>query len=134
MSKNTISQSGSHQVIVKTKNGWDKQMADIQKEGRASAKKMKEQGNQFLVRILAPNEVQGGDTVPLGGVTIRLDWRVAKKLEMVETANALITNAYILGYLDPAFPTVLRSIIDGEGLYAYSIGEFFQLYGQFEGK
>ena len=34
----------------------------------------------------------------------------------------------------PAFPTALRSIIEGKGLYEYSIGEFFQLYVNFEGK
>ena len=46
----------------------------------------------------------------------------------------MITKAYMLDSLDPAFPTVLRSIIEGKGLYEYSIGEFFQLYGRFEGK
>ena len=134
MPKNTVSQTGSHNVTVKTNDSWAKEMADVQKEGRESAKKLKEQGNRFLVRILAPNEMQEGDSTPLSGVRIDLDWRVKKKQEMVETANELITNAYILGHLDPAFPTVLRSVINGEGLYAYSIGEFFQLYGQFEGK
>ena len=130
----SISQTGNHKVTLKTKAGWDKKMSDIQKESHASAMRMKQQGDQFLVRILAPNEMQGEDSIPVSGVTIKLDWRVAKKLEMVEASNELITNAYILGYLDPAFPTVLRSIIDGEGLYEYSIGEFFQLYGRFEEK
>ena len=134
MPKNTISQSGSHNVTVKTRVEWARKMAAIQKEGRAFAKKVKQQGDQFLVRILAPNEVQGEDSVPVGGVTIKLDWKVAKRLEMVEASNELITNAYILGYIDPAFPTVLRSVINGERLYEFSIGEFFQLYGQFEGK
>ena len=130
----SISQTGNHKVTLKTKAGWDKKISDIQNEGHASAMRMKQQGDQFLVRILAPNEMQGEDSVPVSGVTIKLDWRVAKKLEMVEASSELITNAYILGYLDPAFPTVLRSIIDGEGLYEYRIGEFFQLYGRFEEK
>ena len=51
---------------------------------------------------------------------------------MVESATDMITNAYIIGALDPAFPTVLASIIEGKGLYEHNIGEFFQLYGKFE--
>ncbi len=53
---------------------------------------------------------------------------------MVKSATDMITNAYILDSLDPAFPTVLRSIIEGKSLYEHSIGEFFQLYGKFQGK
>ena len=52
---------------------------------------------------------------------------------MVESAKDMITNAYILDSLDSTFPAVLKSIIEGTGLYEYSIGEFFQLYGKFEG-
>ena len=44
---------------------------------------------------------------------------------MVESARDLITNAYIVDSLDPVFPTVLKSIIEGKGLYAHSMGSFF---------
>ena len=36
--------------------------------------------------------------------------------------------------LTAALPTVLKAIIEGRGLYEYSIGEFFLLYGKFEQK
>ena len=53
---------------------------------------------------------------------------------MVESAREMITNAYLIDSLDPAFPHVLGSIIEGKGLYEHSIGEFFELYGRFKEK
>ena len=113
---------------------WDEKMATVKKNGIRMAKHMRKQNRTFIAEILAPKEVKAGDTVPLSGVVIKLDWKIVTKLEMVESAKDMITNAYILDSLDPAFPTVLRSIIEGKGLYEHSIGEFFQLYGKFEGK
>ena len=95
---------------------------------------MKDEGHLFKVAILAPREVKGGDTIPLSGVVLPLNWKIAKRLEMVESARDLITNAYILDSLDHGLPTILRTVIEGVGLYEHSIGEFFELYGQFEGK
>ena len=109
-------------------------MAAVKENGLRVAKDIGEQNLPFVVKPLAPKEVRGGDTIPLSGVVIKLDWQIATKLEMVESARDMITKAYMLDSLDPAFPTVLRSIIEGKGLYEYSIGEFFQLYGRFEGK
>ena len=93
-----------------------------------------EQKQPYTLGILAPREIQAGDTIPLSGVIIEHDWKQATKLDMVESARDLMTDAYKIGSLDPAFPTVLWAIIEGNGLYEYSLGEFFQLYGQFEGK
>ena len=53
---------------------------------------------------------------------------------MVESARDSITKAHMLGSLDPGFLTVLAAIIEGKSLYEHSVGEFFQLYGKFEGK
>ena len=50
---------------------------------------------------------------------------------MVESAREMITTAYKIDSLDPAFPHVLASIIEGKGLYEHSVGEFFELYGRF---
>ena len=97
------------------------------------AKQMRRENRQFVTRILAPREILGGDTIPLRAVIIRPDWKVAARLEMVESATDLITKAYITGALDQALPDVLSSIIEGKGLYEHNIGEFFQLYGRFEG-
>ena len=46
----------------------------------------------------------------------------------------MIANAYLIDSLDPAFPVVLKSLIEGRGLYEHGIGEFFLLYGQFQEK
>ena len=86
------------------------------------------------MEILGTTEVQGGDSVPLRGVTIKLDWKMATRLEMVESAREIITKAYVIDSLDPALPHVLGSVIEGKGLYEHSIGEFFELYGRFAGK
>ena len=107
--------------------------ARLKEEGTRIAKQMRRQNRRFVPRILAPREVDGGDTIPLRAVFVKSDWKIAARLEMVESATDMITNAYIIGALDPAFPTVLASIIEGKGLYEHNIGEFFQLYGKFEG-
>ena len=106
--------------------------ARLREEGTRIAKQMRRQNRRFSLMILAPREVDGGDTIPLRSVIVKPDWKIAARLEMVESATDMITNAYIIGALDPAFPTVLASIIEGKGLYEYNIGEFFQLYGKFE--
>ena len=107
--------------------------ARLKKKGTRMAKQMRRENQRFVARILAPKEVYAGDAVPLRAVIIRPDWKVAARLEMVESATDMITKAYITGALDPAFPEVLASIIEGKGLYEHNIGEFFQLYGKFEG-
>ena len=107
--------------------------ARLKEEGTRIAKQMRRQNRRFVPRILAPREVDGGDTIPLRAVFVKSDWKIAARLEMVESATDMITNAYIIDALDPAFPTVLASIIEGKGLYEHNIGEFFQLYGKFEG-
>ena len=134
MDDNKTSASGDVSVTIMPKHSWDEKMAAVKENGLRVAKDISEHNGPFVVKPLAPKEVQGGDTIPLSGVVIKLDWKIATKLEMVESARDLITNAYILHSLDPAFPTVLTAIIEGKGLYEYSIGEFFQLYGRFEGK
>jgi hypothetical protein len=98
------------------------------------AKQLRKEGRKFVVKPLGPREMEEQDMIPLSGVILPLDWKIAKRLEMVEIARDLITTAYIIDSLDPGLPTVLSSIIKGKGLYEHSIGEFFQLYGQFEGK
>ena len=127
-----VSESAKVTVTVIPKHSWDEKMTAIKKGGIRMAKEMREQGHKFGVEILAPREVRGGDSVPLSGIIIGLDWKIATKLEMVESARDLITKAYMLGSLDSALPTVLTSVIKGKGLYEYGIGEFFLLYGKFQ--
>ncbi len=134
MDDKRISNSGEVPDTVPSPRGWDEKMSAVKENGLRMAKHMREQNKPFVVEILAPQEVKGGDTVPLSAVVIHLDWKIATRLKMVESARDLITNAYIVDSLDPVLPTVLKSIIEGKGLYAHSIGEFFQLYGKFEGK
>ena len=134
MNDHKFSQSGDVAVTVKPKHEWDQKVSAIKEDGIRVAKHMREQGHRFIVKPLAPKEVRGGARVPLSGVVIKLDWKIATRLEMVESAMDMITKAYILDSLDPGFPTVLKSIIEGKGLYEHSMGEFFELYGTFEGK
>ena len=85
--------------------------ARLQKEGKRLAEQMRKQDQRFIAKILAPKEVQGGDTIPLRAVVIKPDWKIAAKLEMVESGTDIITRAYIVGALDPAFPTKVDPII-----------------------
>ena len=63
--------------------------------------------------------------MPVYGVEIALDWKIETRIKLIEAANSMISNAYLIGTLDPAFPAVLGSIIEGKGLYEHGIGEFF---------
>ena len=134
MEINRVSESGSINVTVIPKLEWAEKLVSVQQEGNAMANRTRLQGLRFIVKPLAPREVLSEDRVPLSGVVLQPDWKIAKRLEMVESARDLIDKAYVVGDLDPALPTVLKSVIEGKGLYEYSIGEFFELYGRFEGK
>ena len=134
MNERGRSESGDISVTVRPKREWDNMMSTIKDEGLTAAKEIHEHGHNFIVEPLAPAQVLEGDSIPLSGVVIRLDWKVATRQEMVKSAREIISKAYLLDCLDPALPTALASVIEGKGLYEYSIGEFFQLYGRFEGK
>ena len=113
---------------------WTQKLSNLKDSGMRMAKQMREQGHPFIAKILTTMVVKGGDTIPLRAVIITLDWKMIARLEMVESAIEMITNAYLIDSLDPAFPHVLGSVIEGKGLYEHSIGEFFELYGRFEEK
>ena len=134
MNDSKTSETASLNVTVKPASEWDKKLSALRESGMRMVKHMREQGHRFKVEILGTTEVQGGDSVPLRGVTIELDWKMPTRLEMVESAREMITKAYVIDSLDPALPHVLGSVIEGKGLYEHSIGEFFELYGRFEGK
>ena len=113
---------------------WHAKKTAMREAGKLLAKQKREQRAPCILDILVPTVVDGGDTIPLAGVIIPLDWKCATRVEMAESARDLITKSYILGVLDPAFPTILKAVIEGKDLYEYNLGEFFQLYGQFTGK
>lgn len=131
-SKNT--QSDSVEALVLTEDNWTRKLLALKRDGLCAANRMERQGNRFIVRMLAPKEVREGDTIPLSGVVLNLDWKIATRLEMVEFARDFIAKAYVLDSLDSGLPTVLKSIIEGKGLYEYNIGEFFLQYGRFQEK
>ena len=134
MKKGKNSVSADINITVQSKNSWDEKISVIRASGLRKAKEIRKKGCKFHVEILGPREVQGGDSVRLAGVMITLDWKVETRIKLVEIANEIITNSYLIGSLDPALPTVLKSIIEGKGLYEHGIGEFFLLYGRFEQK
>lgn len=113
---------------------WNAKITAMKEAGRLLAKQKRKQRAPCIPEILAPEVVDGGDRIPLAGVIIPLDWKCATRVEMAKSARDLMTKSYILGPLDPAFPTILKSVIEGKPLYEYNLGEFFQLYGQFMGK
>ena len=127
-------ESADADFVVRSKDSWAENMAAVRQSGADMASKLRAEGHQFKLAILAPREMVGGGSVPLSAVAMDLDWTIATRLEMVESARDMITNAYMIDSLDPAFPTVLASIINGKGLYAHGVGEFFLLYGRFEEK
>lgn len=134
MNDSKTPETASFNVTVKPAAEWNKKLSALRESSMRMAKHMREQGHRFKVEILGTTEVQGGDTVPLRGIIIKPDWKMATRLEMVESAREMITKAYVIDSLDPALPHVLGSVIEGKGLYEHSIGEFFELYGKFEGK
>lgn len=134
MDNGTHSEATDITITVKPKDLWDKRISSIKRSGARKAKEFQRRGHKFLVEILGPREVQGGDSVPLAGIQIQLDWKVETRIKLTEAANDMITNAYLIDCLDPALPAVLKSIIEGKGLYEHGIGEFFLLYGRFEQK
>ena len=128
------SASDSFKVKVKSDEEWAEIMSDTRDEGNRMAKQLQEQGKPFIVRILAPREMKGGDTIPLGGAIFPINWKTPKRLAMVESARDFISNAYKVDSLVPGLRTALKSVIEGKDLYEHNIGEFFDLYGQFQGK
>ena len=134
MDNGTHSETADISITIKPKDSWDKQISSIRKSGARKAREIRKQGHQFHVEILGPREVQVRDSFPLAAVQIKLDWKIETRIKLVEAANDMIANAYLIDSLDPAFPVVLKSLIEGRGLYEHGIGEFFLLYGQFQEK
>ena len=120
------------ETTVLPQHEWEKRLITLKEEGNRIASDFRAQGHRIVPKVLAPRESLPGDT--LAAVVIHLDWTIATRLAMVESANDFLTKARVLGPIHRALPTVLRMMIEGKGLYEYSLGEFFQLYGRFEGK
>ena len=134
MKGDEMSGSGEVSFTVIPKAKWNKKLSAVKAHGIRIANERRAQGHTSSVEILAPREIHDRKSIPLAAVMIELDWRMGTKLSMVESARDMITSAYTVDSLDPAFPTVLASIIEGRGLYEHGIGEFFLLYGKFEQK
>ena len=62
------------------------------------------------------------------------DGQQGGKLNLVRLCNDALYQAYKLDLPIAGVPGVLSAMAQGKGLYWDSIGEFFQLYGQFEQK
>ena len=132
------SENADAPTVAVSADQWKKRMATLKKRGAQAVQRMKSQGRTFQARVLGPLEVpkerfESGEYT-LVAVPIDRDWKLPTKLEMVRDANNLLTNAYKIGALDHALPIALGAAIKGEGLYKYSMGEFFLLYGRFEQK
>ena len=133
MKQKTYTETANFGFTVMPPDSWQKKLLEIRRQGLAKSADLRNEGRAFCVEILGSREVPT-TAVPLSAALLDLDWRLAAKLEMAESARDFITNACALDCLDGALPTVLKAIIEGRGLYEYSIGEFFLLYGKFEQK
>lgn len=123
--------SSTISLHVMPEDEWRERLSEIMKSGDREARRMHDAGHTVgAVEILAPRVVHT-DSVQMRAVTIPLDWRVSTRKDMLELGRDLLTKAHQIGSDDPALPAVLASIIEGSGLYAYGIGEFFELYGKF---
>lgn len=132
-----IRETATYDFRELTKNSWDDKMAAVRKEGQIAAEEHAKEGRHFDVAILGPREILGRSDRPvqLGSVMLPLDWRLAKRREMVDVARNFIDAAYVLDECyDPSLPSVLAATIEGRSLFEYGIGEFFLLYGRFEQK
>ena len=130
----TVQEHGDATVTLLTEASWNAKLGAFKVEGRRAARRKANEGHVFEVAVLAPHEMRGGSSVPLSGAMLKLNWKLVKKREMVESAREFLSNAYICDSLDPALPFVLSSVIEERSLYAHSIGEFFLLYGRFQQK
>ena len=134
MTEQTFTESTDFEFKLMDSDTWEEKMADVRKSGMEKAAALRQEGRAFHVEILGSKEVNSAQSVPLAAVMMDFDWQLAVRLEMVESARDFITNAHTLDSLDGALPAVLSSIIEGKGLFNHNIGEFFLLYGSFEGK
>lgn len=134
MPQPTFSETADFELKVVAPDSWEELMAEVCGAGMEKSVSLRQQGHAFHVEILGARRVQSPKSFPLAAVMMDLDWKLAAKLEMVEAARDLITNAHVLDSLDGALPTALSAVIAGRGLFEYSMGEFFTLYGTFEGK
>lgn len=130
-----ITESTNVKITNMADNSWKEMIDGIRHRGLQLAEKLRAQGHHFKVGILAPRLVGGEEnTVPLSGVVLDLDWKIATRLEMIEIARDLITKSYCLGTLDNSLPSILKAVVEGKSLFEQNIGEFFLLYGKFEQK
>ena len=113
---------------------WSQKMALIQSHGHLIAERMRKEGHGMAMELLAPREIQDVDSPILSAVGFPVDWKTATRLDMVKSANEILSNAWLLGPVDGALPVILAQVIEGKSLYEHGIGEFFELYGLFEGK
>ena len=121
-------------MTVIPKDKWKQKMAAIRRKSDRFVSKHRRLGGRFKVTALYPNSLCGGDSVQMAAVILNLDWKIAIKMDIVQSARDIITKLNLIRALDPAFTSILASVIEEKGLYEHNIGEFFLLYGRFEEK
>ena len=126
--------SGEVTITTLSKESWESKVDRIKQDSLRMQNEFNEANeSNFVVRIIAPKEVQPSSQVEMVSAVIEKDWKIAKRIEMVDIARDLITAARSIDMNDPALPIALAASIEGKGLFEYNIGEFFLLYGRFEG-
>ena len=128
--------TGKTDIKIFPKEEWQNKLIKIKENSNKFTNENFDKDELLKIEILAPKEICEKDTVPLYSVILEQHNKdsVYVQYEMIKSAREFISNAYIIGSLDPALPKVLGSIIESKGLYENNIGEFFLLYGKFEQK
>lgn len=135
MSQEELKGTADIKMVILTEETMEKLKNMRNKANKKAAKKLRQQGQELYVEILASMIGRGGVSVPLRAVVVSLDDEMLSvKQNMVRPAKQIITEAEKMGNLDPILPNFLANVIQGESLYQYSVGEFFELYGRFEGR
>lgn len=139
MSNKTVTKKVEIQVIPF--HEWEKHLAPMMEKSKRMEETMRQSGEEFYLRILAPKVIRGRkgeevgvqDQITLASVKAEFDDFVSIRDMMVDHAREIITLSLAIGINDPALPIALSALIEGKGLFEYNIGEFFLLYGRFEG-
>ncbi len=122
--------NGTLQVQVLPPDLWKEQRKQfLEDDGDLSL----DNHGDFDVQILGPLIVESECSAQLTAVIIERDDERIGKHKLANSARRFITDVSLLqGCVEPALSSVFQSVISGNGLFEYGIGEFCLLYGKFE--
>ena len=116
MGEDGIQESAEFPVEVLSEDSWKQMRKAVREEGERAAAKEKQEGHHFEVAVIGPRTVLVGESVKLKGLRLPLDWRLAKRREMVAMAQDFAQAAYECGLYSPALSVLLGAVIEGKSI------------------